>query len=151
MASTDGANVNPDVMAAVELALSGNGEDARQRFDALWRSLPLDDHFHRCVVAHYMADLQAEATDELRWDRWALAAAFAAQRESFEDRVPGVSWSNFLPSLYLNLAASHERLGELEDARRYAAIALSRVGDAAETPLGDATRAAIQRLCARLE
>jgi hypothetical protein len=51
----------------VHLALAGDGEDARERFDALWHTLPASDAFYGCVVAHYVADVQPDAHEALKW------------------------------------------------------------------------------------
>lgn len=144
------ARVDPDVLAAVQLALGDNPEAARIHLDALWHNLPPDDTFHRCVVAHYLADLQVDPLNELSWDRTALTLALESSPEAFNDRIPGITRESFLPSLHLNLAASHERVGQLDAARDAARAALASCGDAADTPLGDMTRSAISRICERL-
>jgi hypothetical protein len=148
--SSASAGVDQEVMGAVQAALSGQGDVARQRLDVLWSALSPVDFFHRCVVAHYMADLQADPMMELHWDRLALAAALAAAPPSFDDRIPGVTWKGFLPSLHLNLAASYERVADLDAARRHAGAARLGLEDVGDTPLGNLTRSAIDRLCERL-
>jgi hypothetical protein len=137
-------------MAAVELALGGSTELAQRRFESLWDSLPADDFFHRCVLAHYMADTQTDPLLELEWDQRCLDAALSAPTESFENRLPDVSRASFLPSLYLNLAASHERIGDLSNARHYAEQARRSLADVPDTALGNLTRSAIERLCLRV-
>ncbi len=150
MASETRSDVDPQVLEAVQLALSGQVDAARVCFDQLWLSTSPLDLFHRCVLAHYMADLQTDPDKELWWDIQALEAARAAAPESFDDRIPGVSHRAFLPSLHLNLAASHERLGQLDEARQHAQLA-SRTLDALQpSPLSDMTRAAIERICKKL-
>jgi hypothetical protein len=142
--------MKPDVLDAVQLALSGDTEVARARLDELWTTLPADDFFHRCVIAHYMADLQSEPSAELRWDRVALDAALAAPPESFDGQIPEVTRDTFLPSLHLNLASSYERTLDCDSAARHAKLALDAAGALPATPLGIATREAILRLSARL-
>ena len=75
----------------------------------LWTTFPLDDFFHRCVLAHCMADLQTDPNAELHWDQLALDAALAASPESFDGHLPRLSRDAFLPSLHRNLASAHER------------------------------------------
>lgn len=48
-------------------------EGARQRLTEIWAEIADDgDPFHRCVLAHYMADLQDDPREELAWDLRAL-------------------------------------------------------------------------------
>lgn len=142
--------MNTELLDAVQLALSGQSELARRRLDKLWQELPLDDFFHRCVLAHYLADLQEDPGEELRWDRLALETALSAPSESFEGQIPDVTRAAFLPSLHLNLASSCERNALLELAREHAVLALDSVRALPSTPLGETTRAAILRICWRL-
>ncbi|MFE6777918.1 hypothetical protein [Streptomyces sp. NPDC057702] len=61
---------------AVMLHRGGDREEARNRLGELWLELGADgDTFHRCTLAHYLADTQDDPTDELAWDLRALAAA----------------------------------------------------------------------------
>jgi hypothetical protein len=136
-----------DILAAIATLHSGDRERARDQLGAIWAHVDLDDRFHRCVIAHYMADAQTDPVEELRWDQIALAAAIGASPAEFDDRFPGVTLASFLPSLHLALAADYERLGELTLARMHAAEA----ADAARVlPDGDLTRAAIDALGRRL-
>lgn len=137
-------------MAAVELSQSAARDVARERLEELWRSLNEADAFHRCIVAHYLADLQPDPDAELLWDRLALEAALSGDPTSFEGRIPGVEHGSFLPSLYLNLAASHERVGQLAEAKQHAAAALQVLDKVVATPLGELTRGAVLRVCQRL-
>lgn len=149
MTDPGAAGVDPGVMAAVELALNGEGERAREALEELWVALRPEDAFHRCVVAHYLADLQADAYLELWWDKQALAAALANDG-AFDDRIPGLTLAAFLPSLHLNLAASHERTSDMAAASEQARLALESSDALQDSPLGEMTRAAIERLCRKL-
>lgn len=139
-----------EVLDAVQGALTGEVEAARRRFAELWQALPLDDFFHRCVLAHYMADLQTEPNAELHWDELALEAALAAAPESFEQQMPGVTWASFLPSLHLNLASCYERTSSPLRAQEHALLALRSSATLPASPLAETTRGAILRLCERL-
>ncbi len=67
---------------AVMLHRGGDREEARNRFAALWTETDMDaDLFHRCTIAHYMADTQDDPVDELAWDLRALAAADALEQD----------------------------------------------------------------------
>lgn len=144
------ALVDARVLSAVQLSLAGEREAALVRLNGLWESLDEGDAFHRCVVAHYLANLQADARSELEWDRLALEAALSSSPHAFDGRIPGVDHGSFLPSLYLNLAASHERVGELEGAKQHAAAALQKLDQLGSSPLAELTRAAVIRLCEKL-
>ena len=142
--------MNPTLLDAIHLALTGESEVARQRFSQLWTTLSIDDLFHRCVLAHYMADLQTDPNVELHWDQLALEAALVASPASFDGHIPDVTRDAFLPSLHLNLASSYERTRDLDSARRHAQLAMRAVASLPATPLGETTRAAILRISARL-
>lgn len=139
-----------EVLDAVQCALAGEVEAARRRLVELWATLPPDDLFHRCVLAHYLADLQAEPNAELHWDQLALQAALAAAPESFEQQLPGITWESFLPSLYLNLASSYERTSSPLLAQDHARLALRSAAKLPTGPLAATTREAIVRICQRL-
>ena len=70
------------------------------------------DDFHRCVIAHFMADLQEDERDELMWDERALAAVDGVSDERAQEYHPSLQVRGFMPSLYLSLADDHRRLGD---------------------------------------
>jgi hypothetical protein len=142
--------VDAAVLEAVQLVLSGHHETARVQLEGLWHSLPQDDGFHRCIIAHYLADIQPEPHDELRWDQAALSAALVSNAESFDNRIPDVTFRSFLPSLHLNLASSYERVGDLDAAKVHARNAWQGARELTQTPIAKLTGSAILRLCARL-
>ncbi|MEU0283479.1 hypothetical protein [Streptomyces sp. NPDC006195] len=76
---------------AVMLLHGGDREEARNRFGELWTELgEAGDAFHRCALAHYMADTQDDPGDELAWDLRALtAAAGLAEEPTTGDRSGG--------------------------------------------------------------
>jgi hypothetical protein len=84
-----------EITAAVSLGQAGDRETARAQLTALWDAV--DDRQTRCAIAHYLADVQDETSDELDWDLRAL--------EVVED----TAW---LPSLHLNLADDYRRLAQ---------------------------------------
>ena len=129
----------------------GDREGARRLFAELWEQVgPEGDPFHRCALAHSMADVQDDVRDELIWDLRALEAADElTDARVCEDGVAGAV-AGFYPSLHLNLADAYRRLGELEEAREH----LVR-GRAASALLGDdgyaqMIREAFERLASRL-
>ncbi|MDJ1135637.1 hypothetical protein NMN56_027530 [Streptomyces iconiensis] len=136
---------------AIMLHRGGDREEARNRFTLLWKETEDTGHlFHRCTIAHYMADTQDDPADELEWDLRALSAADALSEER-------VSWGEHLlavralyPSLYLNLAADHAKLGDPHSARRDLDRARGTLDALGDDAYGDGIRAAIERLELRL-
>ncbi|MFI9506466.1 hypothetical protein [Nocardia sp. NPDC052566] len=133
-----------DIFAAVRLG----GEDpvaARDALLTLWRDLGEGgDPLHRCVIAHHLADVQDAAADALLWDQRALAAIFG----------PGVpldeGMRGFLPSLYLNLADSHRRVGEFDMARMQLTIARGHLDILADDAYGEVIRSGLDHVDAAL-
>lgn len=142
--------MNTAVLDAVQLALAGDRSLARERLTELWTALSHDDFFHRCVIAHYLADLQPDADAELYWDQLALQAALAASPACFENQIPGVTRETFLPSLYLNLASCYERTRDLERAAQHAELASATLQLLPPSPSTRTTQQAILRLANRL-
>ena len=151
MGDTRDVDVMTAAQEAIELLHRGERAAARERFTALWAELGDDgDPLARCTVAHYMADAQDEAAEELAWDLRALAAAATLTDERAQSFHPTLSVAGFLPSLQLNVAASYAKLGHKEEARRHLAEARIAAESLPGTELGRMTAAAIERLRAEL-
>jgi hypothetical protein len=128
--------------------VTGDLEGRRQRFQALWDEVGgSGDPLHRCILAHYMADLFEDATASLLWNQRSLDAARELSDDRLRAALPDQTVSGFLPSLHLNLAQDYERLGLPAAARRH--LSSARAGFAA-LPEGGYS-AMIQRGVARLE
>jgi len=58
----------------MQLSHRGERQAARQLFDEVWNQIGGDsgDPFHRCALAHAMADVQDDVHQELTWDMRAL-------------------------------------------------------------------------------
>jgi tetratricopeptide (TPR) repeat protein len=102
---------NPIVRLCVE-GMRAEGasrhDEARALFTRAWEART--DDWEACVAAHYLARHQPTPEETLRWNQEALDRADAVA----DERAHG-----FYPSLYLNLAHSHEQLGDLAEARRF--------------------------------
>ncbi|MFD3517956.1 hypothetical protein [Streptomyces sp. NPDC058657] len=119
---------------------AGDRQEARSRFGALWEEIGAQgDARHRCLLAHYMADAQDAARDELLWDLRAWEAA---------DGTPELR--GFYPSLHLGLAADYAKLGRPEAARGHLERARSACDALADDSFGHRVRAAIGQLEQRL-
>jgi hypothetical protein len=66
--------------------------------------------YEACIAAHYVARHQPTPADTLHWNRLALAHADAAGSDKLR---------TFYPSLYLNLAKSHQAVGDWVEMRHY--------------------------------
>lgn len=153
---------------AIMLHRAGDREEARNRLSALWHEIgPQGDAFHRCALAHYMADTQDDPRDELDWDLRALEAAegFVTERpqgtgpaagEAGVVAVPGegpgtrhhplVALRAFFPSLHLNIAADYAALDRPADARAQLLRARASVNALADGEYRQGLRDAIDRL-----
>jgi tetratricopeptide (TPR) repeat protein len=143
------------VMAAIaraqQAALSGQREQARASFQALWDQLgPDGDPMHQVTLAHYMADVQTDPELELDWDQRALAAADRVTDERAKSYHPSMEVRGFYASLYANLAADYERLGRSDEARRHLDLARAAIADLPEGGYGDLVRTSIDDLATRL-
>ncbi|MGC5013419.1 hypothetical protein ACLQ2R_21885 [Streptosporangium sp. DT93] len=123
----------------MEAEADGRPEDALRLFEQAW--LERTDDFDACVAAHYVARHQESAEETLRWNEISLKHADAVADERV---LP------FYPSLHLNIGASHELLGDPDEARRCFRLAADRVHDLPEGPYGDMLRQAIADALGRL-
>ncbi|WP_338899466.1 hypothetical protein WBG99_30850 [Streptomyces sp. TG1A-60] len=137
---------------AVMLHHAGDREEARDRLLKLWAEIGEDGApFHRCTLAHYMADTQDDPDAELAWDLRALSAA----GELTDGRAAGhrdeLAVRAFYPSLHLNLAADYARLARHDAARSHLRLARAALGTLGDGSHGDGVRTALARLEARLD
>lgn len=140
---------------AIMLLHAGDREEARNRFGDIWSEIGEDgDALHRCTLAHYMADAQDDAGDELAWDLRALTAACALSDERAAQHPDAPAVRALYPSLHLNLAADYVRLRRPDAARihldRARAASVVLADDGSDDGYGRGVRAAIERLELRL-
>jgi hypothetical protein len=107
-----------DILAAVGVALGPDKTRGRELLTQCWDDTVEHDHAQRCVLAHYLADLQDDLDAEVAWDERALAAY---RRVGEADLAPiGIASADGLaPSLHLNLGDGYLRQGRLEDAETH--------------------------------
>ena len=115
------------VADAVGLAQRGKErERAAEILADLWQAVgPDGDPLACCAIAHAMADLQADAAEELVWDLRALAAAGAISDERAAAGGVVGPVASFYPSLHLNLGDVYRRLGDTAAARRHVGLGLA--------------------------
>ncbi|MER5942139.1 hypothetical protein ABT121_33095 [Streptomyces sp. NPDC001928] len=136
---------------AMGLQHAGDVEGARQLFAEVWSDIAPDgDPFHRCVLAHYMADLQEDPQDELAWDLRAWEAAGAVTDERVKAHDASLAIRGFYPSLHLNLAADYHKLGDDHRARAHLAEAQHHLDALNDDGYGQGIRAALERLASEI-
>lgn len=134
--------------AAVELGRSGQRAQARDALTALWEQIgATGDALHRCTLAHYLADLQDTTRAELEWDERALVAAAGDLTDERAQRYDA-AWQVrlLLPSLHLNLADDHRRLGNPARAREHLAQARSLVTHLPDDQYGGMIRSGLEHV-----
>jgi hypothetical protein len=119
------------ITTAIGLALSGEKVRARRDLITCWEETNEQDHAQRCVIAHYLADLEPDLGDEVAWDERALDANPGV---TDDDLTPiGIPHARGLaPSLHLNLGDGYLRQCRIDDAASQLAAGL-----AAEDALGN--------------
>jgi hypothetical protein len=136
---------------AVMLLHGGDREEARNRFGEIWTEIgETGDAFHRCTLAHYLADTQDDPGDELAWDLRALTAADGLGTAEASMHEASVAVRAFYPSLHLNLAADYAKLQRPEAARLHLDRARAAADALGDDGYGDGVRTAIERLDRRL-
>ncbi|GAB3934805.1 hypothetical protein [Micromonospora vulcania] len=133
--------------AAVELGRTGQQTRARDTLTALWEQIGDDgDALHRCALAHHLADLQETTEAELAWDERALAALRDLSDERAQEYHHSLQVRGFLPSLHLNLADDHRRLGNTDLAHEHLTLARHLVAQLPDDPYGEMIRGGIRHV-----
>ncbi|MEO3937601.1 hypothetical protein V3N99_12700 [Dermatophilaceae bacterium Soc4.6] len=104
-----------EITSAVGLALGGEKVDGRRELLSCWGGTSEQDHAQRCVLAHYLADLEPQLDDEVTWDE----RAWAAYAHVGEDDLAAIGIASaraLAPSLHLNLGDGYLRQGRTADA-----------------------------------
>jgi tetratricopeptide (TPR) repeat protein len=98
-------------MAAEE---SGKNEEASALFLKAWNEAT--NNFEKFLAAHYIARLQKNVSDKLKWLETALQYALKVNNESVRSAFP---------SLYSNIAKCYEELKDPEKAKKNQELAIS--------------------------
>jgi hypothetical protein len=136
------------VTAAVGRGQAGEQATARQELEALWAEVERagGDDFHRCVIAHFLADLQEDDRDELMWDERALAAVDGVTDERAQQLHASLRVRGFMPSLYLSVADDHRRLGDASRAQEFLAKAEATADALGDDAYGQLVRGALEKV-----
>ncbi len=113
-----------DIVAAVGVALGGDPPQGRHDLRACWDGTAPTDQAQRCVLAHYLADLEDNLAAEVAWDERALAA-FAHVQDADLTPVGIPAAASLAPSLHLNLGDGYLRQGRTAPARDQLAAGLA--------------------------
>ncbi len=136
----------------VSLRERGEPVAARELFAQVWSEIGGEsgDPFHRCALAHSMADVQDDVHEELLWDLRALAAADLLTDERAARGGVAGPVAGFYPSLHLNLGECYRKLGELDPAREHLHRGRASVDALANDDYGQMIKAGLDRLADRL-
>ncbi|GGR73355.1 MULTISPECIES: hypothetical protein [Streptomyces] len=147
--TTAPAPATPDpVMEAIGRAVAqgraGDPAAARRALLDLWSAIGVTgDPLHRCTLAHHLADLYDDPAEALAWDIRALDAADALTEQRLRAHHEGLRLSGFRPSLHLNLADLHRRLGSFDAAAAHITAARRHASGLPEDGYGTLVRTAI--------
>lgn len=89
----------------VEAEMAGRIDEARAAYEQAWSTAT--DDYEACIAAHYLARVQRDHVERIRWNRVAIERADAVGDERVRD---------FYPSLALNLGSAHEDASQPVDA-----------------------------------
>ncbi|MEV6897215.1 hypothetical protein [Amycolatopsis sp. NPDC051372] len=137
---------------AVQLGHSGDREGARRVFAEIWAEIggAQGDPLHRCTLAHSMADVQDDVRQELLWDERALAAPGRLTDARMAEAGLTLSAAGLSPSLHLNLAECHRKLGDLDRARAHLREAQATISALGDDEYGQLIRQGLQQIADRL-
>ena len=136
----------------VALSHGGEAATARERLLGLWNEIGVTgDPFHRCSVAHYLADLYDDPAQALVWDVRALDAADAVTEERVQQHHAGLHIAGFYPSLHLNLADNFRRLSSFSAAADHITAARQHLDQLADDDYGRLIRRAVEEVTVAIQ
>src|SRR6478735_3657274 len=91
----------PTILEAIGLAQTGDRTTGQQALLTCWEQTDPAQHAFRCVLAHYLADMEDSVDDEVAWDTTALAE-YAHLRGADLAAVGIPDATGLAPSLHLN-------------------------------------------------
>jgi len=140
----------PTILEAIGLAQTGDRTTGRQALLACWEQTDPAQHAFRCVLAHYLADVEDSVDDEVAWDTTALAE-YAHLRG---DDLAGVGIpdaAGLAPSLHLNLGDGFLRQGRTAEAAEQLHAGLGAVAALGDDGYGQMIRDGLDRLASRID
>ncbi|MGN7134457.1 hypothetical protein ACTHQY_14420 [Rhodococcoides corynebacterioides] len=135
------------ITAAVVRGRGGDMAGARSDLEALWSEIGVGGGpFHRCTLAHYLADLYDDAAVALIWDVRALDAADALDGDRAQQHHASLRVAAFYPSLHLNLADNFRGSGSFQAAADHLDRAEERLSALPDDAYGEMIRSALTGL-----
>lgn len=131
----------------------GQRDAARDLFNEIWNDIGGEqgDPLHVCVLAHSMADVQDDVSQELLWDLRALAAANQITDERVAQAGVPLSVAGLYPSLHLNVGDCYRKLGDLPRAREHLQRARETIGALGDDEYGQLIRTGLDHLAQQLD
>lgn len=137
---------------AVEHGRAGDVDTARRQLTCLWNEVgPSGDPFHRCTLAHYLADLCDHPAEALIWDIRALDAADSLSDERAQAHHKSLQVASFYPSLHLNIADNLRRLSAFDAAQEHICAAEERSEALSDDGYGRMIRTAVEEVGAAID
>jgi tetratricopeptide (TPR) repeat protein len=126
----------------------GQREAARDLFARIWDDIGGEqgEPLHVCVLAHSMADVQDDVSEELLWDLRALAAADRISDEDVAQAGVPLPVAGLYPSLHLNLSDCYRKLGDLDRAREHLDHARAKIDVLGDDEYGRLIKDGLERL-----
>ncbi|OBB86587.1 hypothetical protein [Mycolicibacterium peregrinum] len=132
------------ITTAILLGRDGDSESARRDLLAIWKQVGVTgDPFHRCTLAHYLAELHEDPAVALIWDVRALDAAEVLSDDRAQQYHASLHVAGFYPSLHVNIADKLRRLGAFEAASEHINNAEQHIASLDDDTYGNMIRAAI--------
>jgi len=138
---------NPVVQLCVkgiETEYSGNLEAANSLYQQAW--VLANNDLEYLTAAHYLARAQSDPAETLKWNLLALEHAGKTKDQDI---------ASFMPSLYLNVAKSHEDLDNSSKAHDYYLLARQNAGTLEKDGYGNMIRkgieAGLERITAKIK
>lgn len=139
-----------EITAAITVILEGDPTTGASRLRALWTTTHPAEHAQRCVMAHYLADLEADLDEEVQWDECALKE-FTHVRETDLTPIGIASAAGLAPSLHLNLGDGYLRQGHSAKARKQLELGRAAAGVLGDDGYGTMIRKGLDGLGNRLD
>ena len=140
----------PLILEAIGLAQTGDRTTGRQALLACWEQTDPTEHAFRCVLAHYLADVEDSVDDEVAWDTTALAE-YAHLRGDDLAAVGIPDAAGLAPSLHLNLGDGFLRQGRTAEAAEQLHAGLGAVAALGDDGYGQMIRDGLDRLASRID
>jgi hypothetical protein len=139
----------PVILEAIGRAQTGERAAGREGLLACWSRTSPEDHAYRCVLAHYLADVQDALADEVGWDTTALEEfTHLGGADLAAVGIPDAA--GLAPSLHLNLGDGYLRQGRRSDAAAQLQLGLAAAGTLADDGYGRMIREGLAGLQERI-